>query len=552
MIRRFSEGISTSVHAVQKAIPDALPKRLKEKQQYVLFLLTILILTSIALLIICCIYSEISGNSAEYYEDPKSWQFCIIYADRTTSLWDQKLLDGTPPSLAYLGLMNMIYTWAGLASTFRSLYFYEWIPATLVFLIFNIFCQLCYYQSSNLVIVPPKLPLSLLSATEWVSFDMYDNMGKFCTDSYYNFVIKQGHIIPRAVPNCTDSVMIIDTQVQQSTDQMERINLLTNGTVLNEDLKCDTAVDFHIAFLVLCYILIAITFALIIILFSADREIRARRRLKHYFTSSGRDLEGDKLCVWLVFISALGFFITSLANFDASLVGLKAIHEYHLVDMSTTMQEQTGIGPVSIDIEFDFYLQSFMPYKTNQLNLQTVLLIITCMSVARGQFKQSTTAFKLAATTSFLAVLLQWPIIVGNTVTFSKADLWWWANSQKCADFHSGAPFFNPGTSASKRYCHDSRWSMAGALITFVAMHMNIFACLNVVVKNKSRQSLVVSPSPATSIDRTSLLHPTITEDDDFRSTRSTRSTKSSLNQKRPSSVTSDESENYDHLPSAI
>lgn len=231
---------------------------------------------------------------------------------------------------------------AGLASTFRSLYFYEWIPATLVFLIFNIFCQLCYYQSSNLVVLPPKLPLSLLAATQWVHLDMYENMGKFCTDSSYNFVVKTGHIIPNAQPNCTDSVMIIDERVQKSTDKMEQITLLTNGsyidmsiftishnivrfekcvfllschllihthslkraypyalppigTVLNEDLNCDGAVNLHLTFLVLCYVLVGITFCLVLILFKADREIRAKRKLNHYFTHSGKDLDGDKV-----------------------------------------------------------------------------------------------------------------------------------------------------------------------------------------------------------------------------------------------------------------
>jgi hypothetical protein len=68
------------------------------------------------------------------------------------------------------------------------------------------------------------------------------------------------------------------------------------GTVLNDDLNCDGAVNLHITFLVLCYVLVAITFALILILFAADKEIRARRKLKHYFTHSGKDLEGDKVC----------------------------------------------------------------------------------------------------------------------------------------------------------------------------------------------------------------------------------------------------------------
>jgi hypothetical protein len=54
----------------------------------------------------------------------------------------------------------------------------------------------------------------------------------------------------------------------------------------------------------------------------------------------------------------------------------------------------------------------------------------------------------------------------------------------QCDEFHSGEPFFNPGSSGQYRYCEDSRWSMAGALITFIAMHLNIYACTVVVVKN--------------------------------------------------------------------
>jgi hypothetical protein len=130
-----------------------------------------------------------------------------------------------------------------------------------------------------------------------------------------------------------------------------------------------------------------------------------------------------KLCVWLSFFGAVGYFITSIANFDASILGLELIHDYHvcvdviisppyhslicfflsfflsfflnffitalisliyaiasqLVNEVTTLKEVTQFGAVSIDVEFNFYLESFMPYKTNQLNLQTVLLIITCM-----------------------------------------------------------------------------------------------------------------------------------------------------------------------------
>jgi hypothetical protein len=40
-------------------------------------------------------------------------------------------------------------------------------------------------------------------------------MGKWCTDSYYNFIGIAGEIIDNPTgPNCTDAVIIIDPQIQ--------------------------------------------------------------------------------------------------------------------------------------------------------------------------------------------------------------------------------------------------------------------------------------------------------------------------------------------------
>ena len=44
---------------------------------------------------------------------------------------------------------------------------------------------------------------------------MYSHMGKWCTDSYYNFIGIAGEIIDNPTgPNCTDAVIIIDPQIQ--------------------------------------------------------------------------------------------------------------------------------------------------------------------------------------------------------------------------------------------------------------------------------------------------------------------------------------------------
>ena len=83
-------------------------------------------------------------------------------------------------------------------------------------MLFNMFGQLCYYQSTNLVTVPAKLPTTLLTASKFVTLDMYDNLGKWCTASQFDvtgLVNIQGELIPRSIPNCTDSVVIISPQV---------------------------------------------------------------------------------------------------------------------------------------------------------------------------------------------------------------------------------------------------------------------------------------------------------------------------------------------------
>jgi hypothetical protein len=54
---------------------------------------------------------RISGKASYYYTQPYSWQFCVIYADYTAQLWQQKFVDGVPTMLSYLGILNMFYSW---------------------------------------------------------------------------------------------------------------------------------------------------------------------------------------------------------------------------------------------------------------------------------------------------------------------------------------------------------------------------------------------------------------------------------------------------------
>lgn len=498
-----------------------LPKRLRKKRSLVGFLLLVLSITTIGMLVVSCLYAAISGNSRHWYNTPESWQFCVVYADHTTQLWDRKVVDGIAPSLGYLGLVNTIFTWAALASTFRALYNYDWIPSTMVFLGFNIFGQLCYYQSNLLIVLPARLVTSLLVATTWVSSDMYDNLGKFCSESEFSLGFENeqlagllpppisGDVLPKTFPNCTDSVVLITDRVIESTDKTEQIELLTNSTVLNSDLNCGGAVALHVVFLVLSYVLVAITATLFVILWRADRDIRANRPLNHYFRHPSHSLKGGLICVACVSLASVGFIMTSMGNLDASVVALEAAKDYHLVAETTAISEVKStetaqFGEFTVDVEFDvkvnFFVNTYLPFKINQLNLVTVLLIASCMFVARGQCKQSVFAFKVAAVASLLGSIVQWPVIVGNVIAFNKARLWWWQSSTHCAEQHSGIAFFDPTSDQSDSFCSDSRWSMAGALVTFIALHANIAACAFVSQSNSHRESLEVLSSVDTSM----------------------------------------------------
>ena len=148
-----------------------------------------------------------------------------------------------------------------------------------------------------------------------------------------------------------------------------------------------------------------------------------------------------------------------------------------------------------MQITLDYNMRTYLPFVTNQLSMQTVLLIVVVMSVLRGAFKRSISAFRLGGVASLLAVIVQWPPIAGNLETMKFEELWWWDDQKTCNEFHSGKPYFDPkehGPYGSEAYCEDSRWAVGGAFVTFVALHLNMVACAVVYRQNQSRESLVV------------------------------------------------------------
>lgn len=152
--------------------------------------------------------------------------------------------------------------------------------------------------------------------------------------------------------------------------------------------------------------------------------------------------------------------------------------------------EVTGNAYVKLHYDLIFNLNGWLPSKKPYINIDTILLIVTTMSVIRGGTRQSVSAFRMASVASTLYVITTCPVIVGNMATMQDAKLWPWENQHDCHDYFKGKPFLFPNDAQSNSLCASTQLAIFGSLVVFIAMNFNIFACLRVFVYNKNRQSL--------------------------------------------------------------
>jgi len=97
-----------------------------------------------------------------------------------------------------------------------------------------------------------------------------------------------------------------------------------------------------------------------------------------------------------VIISAVAFLLYAVTIIFKAMVSV------------TMLQQFQDPGQFSIDEAYMF------PFMQGSIDVATIMLVVSGMSVIRGVSRQSTSAFRLAAVAALLHVLLVWPVIVGN------------------------------------------------------------------------------------------------------------------------------------------
>ena len=100
----------------------------------------------------------------------RAWQFCLVYADTMVGPVNAQLpFAGAGQALSTLGMQVLIFGWLAVATTFRALYHYEWIPSTAAFQLYSLVAMTVYQSlASNVVAYPNQMGSSLLAATQFV------------------------------------------------------------------------------------------------------------------------------------------------------------------------------------------------------------------------------------------------------------------------------------------------------------------------------------------------------------------------------------------------
>ena len=183
-------------------------------------------------------------------------------------------------------------------------------------------------------------------------------------------------------------------------------------------------------------------------------------------------------------VAILFYVMVVICKVQTSYVALHSIRSY-----DKTQQEAFE------DNELLWFGESFFPFQKGTLDITTILFISTFMSTIRGYTRQSVSAFRLAAGTSFAFAITSYPGYVGAYRFYDYNNF---HNDQDCKDFFltaQNAPAFGyPSSSDAETYCQSFKWSLAGATGILIAMHCMIIVAGRTYGENMHRASAIFEP----------------------------------------------------------
>ena len=203
-------------------------------------------------------------------------------------------------------------------------------------------------------------------------------------------------------------------------------------------------------------------------------------------------------------------------------VGLSsiALFGYAVMVVSKASASVTMLDQIQNPAEGSPELGYMFPFAQGTVDVATIMLIVSGMSVIRGTSRQSTSAFRLASVAAVLHVALSYPSVVGNLETMKENELWHTGkfptniiarDGYGCSNFIYlyFAQYYSevlPTQDHASAFCRDVKFAGYAQMLIFGVMHLQIFACLFVYKKNKGRPTDIYDPAPPTAPNAEPLL----------------------------------------------
>ena len=195
-------------------------------------------------------------------------------------------------------------------------------------------------------------------------------------------------------------------------------------------------------------------------------------------------LEGTLAPVLCCSFAVVFYFIIVICKVQTSLVALHSIRSY-----DTTQQESYEMGRRM------WFSDYFYPFQKGSLDITTILFVSTFMSAIRGYSRQSVSAFRLAAATSFAYAITSYP---GYTGAYRFYDHNNFQSDTDCKNYFlepMNAPLFGyPSSDDAEVYCQSFKWSLAAATGILIAMHAMIIVAGRTYGENMHRASAIFEP----------------------------------------------------------
>lgn len=427
-------------------------------------IMIIFVITSLAVIVISSVFANIQGKKEEYSDFSNDWEACLTQADyqklAITPLAQRQQTNlvncmiSTDPTSCTTCLTNYLNSSCVSPSSLTdvSLPTGHLIQSlSLIGIQVVIFCSIAHFSFRRALAHPtwlaPTIPLML-----W-----------FVVASLTYYTVTP--ILP--VPSQTNSTVIILLYYLSNVGKFDQFNNYNNS--------CGEAQSWMAAYI--AFILVGISTVFVsFILCCYAQSIRYKSSANKAFAP----FKFVSIPLTLSILAIIFYILVIAAKMLASTNELDAIDS----NLYPNMNDGALNGQVL------WYEKIWFPFVQPNLDLATIVAVCSFMSVFRGYFAGSLSAFRLAFGAALVFTFSTYPVIIG---AFQFYDYQNFSDDDTCKGFFlkqgQSSAFGYPTDDQAMTFCSSFRLALIAVTGLSATMHCLTISCLFMVMQNQDRKS---------------------------------------------------------------